>query len=491
MGGAGEYGSRRAAAQRSARLERGARHGILPALAAPPVPTLAFAGFEPGPPLTGALRPPGSKSLAQRLLVLASLCGEETRLTGLPDGADVQAALGVARACAAELRQPAPAAVVLRGVPPGPHRGWQPAAALEVGESGTLARLSLAALACCGHGGAQFELRPSGTLTRRSSPALVRALRRAGVALEALSGGAPEQTFALRVRPLGPPSEVALDAPGSSQEVSALLCALAAFPDEIELAVHGAIPSRPYLDLTLAVLARWGVALREHAAPGGTRFLVRGPLRAPALPWAIEPDASSAAVALCAACLSDGELEIPGLDAASAQGDVRIVEHLAAFGCRAGVRGAALWAGGAPQRAASLDLAREPDLAPALAAVAAAVALRSAPGGAASRLTGLDTLPGKESSRIAVLAQGLGQLGLAVAHDERSLTIGPRPGPRAVAARIELDPHGDHRMAFAFGLLGLVHPGLRVRDPGCVAKSWPGFWRELAQRGARLATEPS
>jgi 3-phosphoshikimate 1-carboxyvinyltransferase len=224
-------------------------------------------------------------------------------------------------------------------------------------------------------------------------------------------------------------------------------------------------------------------------------FTVRGPLRAPHAPIAIEPDASSAAVALAAACLSDGELLVPGLHASSRQGDVRAVDYLARFGCRTRSDREGLHAAGLPSRGAELDLAGEPDLAPVMAAVAACVAWRVAHGEIAglgvSRITGLGTLPGKESSRIEVLGEGLQAIGLEVEADSHSLSIAP--GARCAAeerGEILLDPHGDHRMAFAFALLGLLRAGVRVRDPECVAKSWPRFWSDLEKLGARVERTP-
>lgn len=449
----------------------------------------AWAGFEPGGALSGELRIGGSKSLAQRALVLASLSGDATRIAGLPAAEDVVAALDVARQCAYSLEQLAPAAVRIVGRPPGPSRGWNPSAPLDVGESGTLARLALAALALCGRAGSSFVLRPRASLERRSSPALVDALVRSGVRLEALDGGAARSTFALRVHPLGPPSELVIDDPRSSQEVSALALALSAYPDATELVVRGAIPSRPYLDMTLEVLRRAGVSVRCTAGVEGTRscerIFLRGPLQPGDAPIVIEPDASSAAVALAAACLSGGELLVPGLGLHSLQGDVRIVEHLRAFGCDARFVEAGLRARGFPTQPAELDLAPTPDLAPVLAAVGAAVALRRGPdpAGARTRLRGLGTLPGKESQRIDVLARGLESLGVEVESGADFLSIGSARASTS-GEPVLLDPRGDHRMAFAFALLGLVRPGVRVSDPGCVAKSWPSFWDDLRARGA-------
>ena len=96
-------------------------------------------------------------------------------------------------------------------------------------------------------------------------------------------------------------------------------------------------------------------------------------------------------------------------------------------------------------------------------------------------MLGLETLPGKESSRIEVLAGALKALGLQVRATAHDLTIAPgQPTPEP----LRLDPAGDHRMAFAFGLLGLVREGLAVQDSGCVCKSWPGFWEDLQRVGA-------
>lgn len=443
-------------------------------------------GLRPGPPLRGGFDPPGSKSLAQRALVLAGLAEGETRITRLPTGADaasdVRAARGALETCGVRIEQLAPAAVRVRGSPPGPHRGWRASEPVELGESGTLARLATAVVALCGTGSRSFELTASGSLLARSSPPLFACLRASGV--ELICSGTPEG-WPVRVASLGPPSRLALDEPVSSQEVSALLCALCAWPDSIELTVSGPIPSRPYLDMTIAMLARFGASIAQRAHGSACIFDVRGPLRAPSEPFAIEPDASAAAVALAAACLSGGELLVPGLAKDSLQGDVRIVEHLRSFGCRADFSADGIRAGGEPDRGATIDLSGEPDLAPVLAAVAAGVALRARvpPDSAASLLTGLATLQRKESARIRVLADGLHRAGLSVEDGADFLRIAP--GEQRRFAPIELDPAGDHRMVFAFALLGLVRGGVLVRDPDCVAKSWPSFWSDLERLGAR------
>jgi len=449
-------------------------------------------GFEPGGRVAGELVLAGSKSLAQRALIAAGLASGTTRITNVPDGDDVRAAAALVESMGCSVCRRAPTTLEVAGLPPGPRGGWSARDGVEAGESGTLARLATAALALCGRADTEHELRVRGSLARRSSAPLFAALERAGVQLSS-DGGWPVR-LRTPARVAGARPEVRLESPVSSQEVSGLLLALAAWPGESTLHVTGEIPSRPYVSMTLGMLADFGVAVElsagEPSARGpGTRFVVRGPLRAPATPLELEPDASSAAVALAAACLSGGELRVPRLHGASHQGDVRIVDHLARFGCTAGSEapGPALVASGAPTRGVELDLSAEPDLAPVLAAVAAAVAHER---GDASLLTGLGTLPGKESSRIAVLAEGLVAIGLdaEAGPDRLSVRRAGRPahGSSGSQAPIVLDPRGDHRMAFAFALLGLIVPGVRVRDPDCVAKSWPGFWDDLATLGARV-----
>lgn len=423
----------------------------------------------------GELRAPGSKSLAQRALLIASLAQGETRIAGLPGGDDVRSARGVVRAVGCELRELAPAAVSVVGAPPGPHRGWKALAPLELGESATLARCALGIAGLCGRVGETFELRASGSLVRRGAAALVATLEASGVTFQS-------RPWPARLSPMPPPPTLRLANASSSQEASALAIALAAWPDELELALEGELPSAPYFEMTLRVLQRFGARVERRA----NSVWIRGPLRAPAEPFTIEPDASLSAVALAAACLGGGEVLALGLGPASPQGDVRIVEHLRAFGCGARFHEHGLVASGFPQRAVTLDLRGEPDLAPVLAAIAAGAALVDPDG--TSRLTGLETLPGKESSRIEVLAEGLRLAGWSAEATASELVVraGAWRGGLERPPDVVLDPHGDHRMAFAFALLGFLRPGVFVREPACVAKSWPGFWKDLEALGARV-----
>lgn len=443
---------------------------------APDAPRERILGLAPGGAVRGVFRPGSSKSLAQRALMLAAVARGETRLVGLSEDEDGAAAarlvsdLGVrCRAQGTELR--------IGGGPPG-DSALRSTVELAVGESGTLARLATALVALASAPGERWTLRARGSLLFRRSPALFTSLERAGVrfARQNLPG-----TWPVELVSVAPPAELELVRPQSSQELSALLLALAAWPDLRRVRVVGTVPSQPYLAMSERLLARFRAEVTREGEGTQLAFAVRGPLVAPGAPVVLEPDASSAAVVLAAACLSGGEVRVPGLGRDSLQGDVRIVEHLAAFGCDARLEADALSARGFPARAAELDLTGEPDLAPVLAVVAAAAARA---GGGTSRLAGLGTLPGKESDRLGGLARMLIQAGFGARAEADALTIGPGTG---TAPAVVLDARGDHRMVFAGALLGLIQDGILCDSADSVAKSWRSFWSDLEGLGARPA----
>jgi 3-phosphoshikimate 1-carboxyvinyltransferase len=441
-------------------------------------------GLRPSAPLTGAVGVPPSKSLFQRALVIGALCRSDTWIRGsFPTdlGDDIRAAQTLTQRVGATQETMDGIGVLERGVAPGPLRGWRVDGALDAGDSGTLARMVTAAAGLCGDTRHPILLQAGRSLSARKSPALFACLRRAGVRFECL---AQADGWPVWIMPHVPPAELALESPTSSQEVSALLIAAAAWPEPIEIRVSGEIPSRPYLEMTLRMLASFGVELVRTSDGDSESFRVRGPLLA-SEPLRLEPDASAAAVMLAAGCMSAGGTWVPGLDEDSLQGDVRIVEHLAAFGCRCGVDGRGIHASGNVEHGADLDLKGEPDLAPVLAAVAAQAAIQRR---SRSKLRGLGTLRGKESERIQVLSNGLTALGVTVIASETVLEILPGRPKEGVLA---LDPHGDHRMAFAFALLGLVRDGVDVLDPQCVSKSWPSFWSDMERAGARVVRSTS
>lgn len=421
---------------------------------------------RPNGPLDGVPRLPGSKSIAQRVLLWAGFAEGTTLVDGAGTSEDVLSTIGCLDALGCIPRSGGRSLddrlrVVGRPVPK------TRALELAIGESGTLGRLLLGLLGTTS--GARAVLRPSGTLAHRSSKALVDALRFAGARLtgqgfeQTVEGGAGSPPWKL-VRPT------------SSQEVSALLGALAARGGGV-LEVEGRIPSRPYVDLTVDCLRRFGVAVEEEH----DTIRIAGGLRAPTDPWGIEPDASAAGTALAAAATSAGRVCVEGLGSTSSQGDVRVIDHLAAFGVETRATPTTLEAHGAPTRGAELDLADTPDLAPPLAMVAARAAHDL---GATSRLDGLATLRGKESDRVAALADCLSAANFAVRSGSDWLVVGPGKTPPAHLRRSAL---GDHRIAFALVLLGTFACEVTIEGADCVSKSWQGSFDSFLKLGADVS----
>jgi 3-phosphoshikimate 1-carboxyvinyltransferase len=411
-------------------------------------------------PVDLALNAPPSKSLTHRALVAASLAdgpsilydpllADDTRLTiaGLVRlGATIEVGDRV---------------VGVEGAG-GPLAGGD-GAVLDCGNSGTTLRL-LASVAALGDapvtltGSVRMQERPVGPL---------------GTALEAL-GAMVRYSVRAGVPPLevaGPlrGGEVAVDGGVSSQFASSLLLAAPLMPDGLVLRLASPPVSRSYLDLTVGVMARFGAGVDRR---GYERFAV-SPGGYTGRAYAVEGDWSSASYLFALAAALGGRTTVRNLDPVSAQGDRRFVGALAAMGCRvsAGPDGVTVERDG-PLHGIECEMSSAPDSVMTLAALAA---LAEGP----TRISGVAHLRHKESDRLAVTADRLRILGAGAEVEEDTLVVVPAPLHGG-----SIDPAGDHRTAMAFAVLGLAIGGVEIEDPGCVAKSWPGFWSTL--RGAGL-----
>jgi 3-phosphoshikimate 1-carboxyvinyltransferase len=406
------------------------------------------------------LAAPPSKSVTQRALVVASLCRGRSRLRRPllgDDGALLSAALaacGITIAAAAGDDLEVEGGAAARGA----------GSALLLGNAGTAMRFLAARLAVepdprLLDGGARMRQRPIEDL--------LASLRALGLEAEAVRGnGCPP----IRVgggRPRG--GAVRLSGARSSQFVSALLMAAPRYESGVEIGLDDALVSRPYVDLTVAVMRRFGVEVRRGP---GTGFTVSpGQSYRPA-DLTIEGDWSSASYLFAAAAIVPGRVEVTGLDPASPQGDAGILEILRGMGCRVEASAQVISIEGPDRlRAVEADLRDMPDLAPTVAVLAL---FADGP----SCIQGVPHLRLKESDRIEALAAGIAALGGDVETAPDGLLIRPRGLRGAV-----IDPHGDHRMAMAFAVAGLRTPGVVVSDPDCVTKSYPGFWDDFDRLG--------
>ncbi len=414
--------------------------------------------IRPTGPLHGTIRPPGSKSITNRALVCAALAEGESLLAGALDSEDTRVMIeSLGRLGIAVEHDPAAAAVRVLGC-----GGRVPAnrADLYVANSGTTLRF-LTAVAALGHG--LFRLDGTARMRQRPVEDLLAALRQLGVdAICESPGGCPP--VVVRGQGLrGGRATVGGDK--SSQFLSGLLLAAPYADADVELIVDGALVSRPYIDMTRSVMAAFGVSI-EVEVP--RRFSVRAGQRYRGTCYAIEPDASAASYFFAAAAITQGEVTVEGLSRASLQGDVAFCDCLQQMGCDVRYADDRITVAGRPLRGIEIDMNAISDTVQTLAAVAL---FADSP----TTIRGVAHIRHKETDRIHALAVELRKLGAEVEERDDGLRIAPR-GLRGA----EIDTYDDHRMAMSLALPGLAVPGVVIRDPGCTAKTYPGFFADLA-----------
>ena len=434
----------------------------------------------------GRVRLPGSKSISNRVLLLAALSEGATRVRGLLDSDDTRVMLQALAQMGCGVRRADGRAdeVLIEGLggraPASPTR-------LFLGNAGTAMRPLTAALALLG---GEHELSGVARMHERPIGDLVAALRRLGCRIEELGQpGFPP----LRIAEAAGVPPLALDAPVrvrgdvSSQFLTALLLALplAAREREVTVQVEGELISRPYIHITLALLERFGVAVQRR---GWERFVIPEGSRyqSPGEVW-VEADASSASYFIAAGALSAPEggegLVIEGLGLDAVQGDIRFVEAARLMG--ADVQGGSGWLrarrGAWPLKAVDLDCNHIPDAAMTLAMMAL---YADGP----STLRNIASWRVKETDRIAAMTAELRKLGAAVEEGADSIRITP-PALAGGWRAASICTYDDHRMAMCASLAAFNPAALpvRVQDPKCVAKTFPDYFETLfaAARPAR------
>jgi 3-phosphoshikimate 1-carboxyvinyltransferase len=402
-------------------------------------------------PLTGRVVLPGSKSITNRALLLAGLAHGTSHLTGALKSDDTQRMSEALTAMGVTIAEPDATSFVVTGS----GKLKAPAGPLFLGNAGTATRFLTAAAALV-----EGTVVVDGDAHMRKRPILplVEALASMGVAAEAPTGCPP-----VTVRGTGhiPADSVSIDAGLSSQYLSALLMMAPASGKPMRVVLAGdAIGARGYVDLTLAAMAEFGAVATEvernvwQVAGGGYR----------ATDCAIEPDASAATYLWAAAALTGGAIDLGMAAERFTQPDAQAHAIIAQF----------------PHMPASIHGAQMQDAVPTLAALAA---FNTTP----VRFTGIANLRVKECDRVAAMASELSRVvpGLGVeAGDDLIVNGRPELAGHATTARIET--YADHRIAMSMALLGLRMPGLVILDPGCVAKTYPGYWQALAGLGVGI-----
>jgi 3-phosphoshikimate 1-carboxyvinyltransferase len=410
--------------------------------------------MPPGRPLVGRAAPPGSKSITNRALLLAALAEGASRLTGALKSDDTARMAEALTAMGVGIEEPDETTFVVRG----DGRLRPPGGPLFLGNAGTATRFLAAAAAL-----AEGEVTIDGDAHMRKRPIapLVEALRGLGVRIDAPTGCPPVTVLGAGGMAGG---RVEIDAGLSSQYVSALLMLAAKASGPVEVALKGAdIGARGYVDLTLAAMRTFGAEI-ETAGAAAWRVQPTG-YRAADL--AIEPDASAATYLWAAERLTGGAIDLGVAARAFTQPDAAAQALIAAF----------------PDMPAMIDGSQMQDAVPTLAVLAA---FNATP----VRFVGIANLRVKECDRIRALSTELNRIrpGLAREDGDELVVIGdPGLAGRTLPTRIET--YADHRIAMSFALSGLKIEGVVILDPGCVAKTWPGYWEALASLGVGLTFE--
>jgi 3-phosphoshikimate 1-carboxyvinyltransferase len=409
-------------------------------------------------PVDAVVGVPGSKSIANRALVCAALAEGTSTLANLPDGDDTEAMLGcldlLGVSIGREVIEAGTTTILGTGgrLRPGPTT-------LPARLAGTTSRF-ITAVAALGAGPYTIDGDPP-LRTRPMAP-----LHDALVALGATVGaGAHWGHLPVTVHgPLTATAPIEVRGDISSQFLTALMLIGPYIPGGLRISISTPLVSRPYLEITRAVMADFGhdgVSIGEdHVEVEAGEYRGRD--------YVIEPDATSAGYPLAAAAICGGRVEIPRLTKGSMQGDAVFCDVLSAMGCTS-IRDeqSTTVERGDRLDGIDIDMVNLSDLVPTVAAVAAFAS-------SSTRIRGVGFIRGKESDRLGDLCRELRRLGAHATETDDGLTIEPTElhGSR-------LDTHHDHRLAMTFGLIGLRVAGVEIDDPGVVSKSWPGYWDML------------
>lgn len=412
-------------------------------------------------PLDATVDVPGSKSQNNRALPLAALAAEPTTITGALQSRDSDLMIGALRALGTTIDVEGPTVVVRPGPLSGP-------AQIDCGLAGTVMRF-LPPIAALAKGPVTLDGDPHAR--KRPMAPVLGALSDLGVDVRSTGGAAPATHLPVTITGTGTVEggEVKVDASGSSQFVSALLLAAPRFTHGLTVRhIGNRSPSVPHIDMTVEALRERGVRVETgenmwHVAPG--------PISGGSVH--IEPDLSNAGPFLAAALATGGTVRVPNWPARTSQPGDLLREILPTMGARVDLSGGVLTVTGtgeiAPLR---MDLSAAGELTPTLAALCTLA-------DGESRLSGIGHLRGHETDRLAALVTEITRLGGAAEELPDGIII---HGGRAQLHGAEMETYDDHRMATFAAIIGLVVPGVQIRNIATTNKTiadFPGLWAAM------------
>ncbi|TKB50388.1 3-phosphoshikimate 1-carboxyvinyltransferase [Ferrimonas sediminicola] len=409
----------------------------------------------------GVITLPGSKSISNRALLLATLASGSTRLTNLLDSDDIRHMLNALTTLGVSYDYDRGAATIeVEGLGGRLARGQQ--AELYLGNAGTAMRPLAAALAI---GSGQFVLTGEPRMKERPIGHLVEALAPLGAEIRYLENpGYPP--LAITAADLGG-GEVEIDGSISSQFLTALLMVAPLLGGSLTIRVKGELVSKPYIDITLGMMARFGVEVenRDYQSfkiASGQQYVSPGD-------YLVEGDASSASYFLAAAAIGGGTVEVRGVGTDSLQGDKHFADVLAAMGARVEWGRDFIRCGRGTLKGVDMDMNAIPDAAMTIATTAL---FAEGP----TTIRNIYNWRVKETDRLTAMATELRKVGALVEEGEDYLRIEPTPQLR----HAEIATYNDHRIAMCFALLAVGGQPVTILDPGCTAKTFPDFFDRLA-----------
>jgi 3-phosphoshikimate 1-carboxyvinyltransferase len=416
---------------------------------------------------------PGSKSISNRTLLLAALCGDRTVVKGLLESDDTEVMLLALQKLGTTISVPDSAA---DGIAVGGVNAFSVLDAdLFLGNAGTAFRPLTAALALTASTGSRYQLSGVPRMHERPIGDLVDALRLLGADIRYLqNAGFPP--LEIRARAQVACDSVQVRGNVSSQFLTALLLSLPIVTRQsgksISVEIIGELISKPYVEITLNLMARFGVNVaredwRRFVVPANAQY------RSPEGNFIeVEGDASSASYFLAAGAIAGGSVRVSGVGRHSIQGDTRFAEVLADMGAQ--VKMGDSWIEAASPvsgklKAIDADLNHIPD-----AAMTIAICALFAVG--TTTIRNIASWRVKETDRISAMATELRKCGALVEEGADYIRVTPPP---ALESGAVIDTYDDHRMAMCFSLVALGGVGIRINDPGCVAKTFPQYFDEL------------
>lgn len=408
-------------------------------------------------PLNATVRVPGSKSLTNRALLIASLANGTTHLTNTLFSDDSHYFAKALQTLGFDVQlDEVKHAMTVKGL-----GGKIPAknAELFIGNAGTAARF-LSAFLTLGNG--EYILDGEPRMRERPIRDLVDSLTQLGAKLEPTNNCPPVKITANGL----PGGKTTIAGDISSQFLSALLMVAPYAQTPIEVTLSTDLNSKPYVDMTIAIMKDFGVEIERNQY---SRFTIHPSHYSPLSSYAIESDASAASYFFAAPAICGGTVKVENISRKSVQGDVGFLDVLHKMGCVITESDHSIMVHG-PSSIVGVDVDMRdiPDTAQTLAAVAP---FADSP----TRIRGIASARVKETDRVHATCVELDRLGVRVEEHEDGMTIYPVEKMRAAS----IQTYNDHRMAMAFSLIGLRFDGVTIENPACVSKTFPNFFDVL------------